>query len=148
MNLVQFLSATCSDLAPVLSLIKTVINVICWGIPIILIIMVIMDIAKIVTAGEADDKLTKAATKKVVTRIIYALIIFLVPYLVNLVLKVVSSSSSEYDASWYDCWQGTEGSKIIGGSGNNNCYSDATTAVYYCGDRGTIPGNNGQYCCK
>ena len=57
MNFVQILECCPSELYDVISIIKFVINVIRWAIPIILILLCILDIAKIVTAGNIDDKI-------------------------------------------------------------------------------------------
>ncbi len=102
MNFVQILAEIdCSDLGPILNLVKTFVNIICWAVPVILIILTVVDIAKLVTAGNLDDKLKKEVTQRVVSRLIYAIIIFLVPYIIGLVFKLVSNITGSTSA---DCW--------------------------------------------
>ena len=116
MNFVQLLTGTTAsgnccpkEIADIVDIIKFVINLVCWAIPIILIVLCILDIAKIVTAGNIDDKLKKEVTGKVTTRVIFAVIIFLVPSIVRLLfglLPVVStdSSNSLNGVTWQTCW--------------------------------------------
>ena len=110
MNFVQILECCPKELYDVVSIIKFVINLIRWAIPIILIILCILDLAKIVTAGNVDDKLKKEVTNKVATRIIFAVIIFLVPTIVRLLFKLIpvvneeSKDTNAVGATWQTCW--------------------------------------------
>ncbi len=112
MNFVQILGTCPSELIQVVKIIKWVINVICWAIPIILIILSILDIAKIVTAGNIDDKLKKEVTGRITTRLIFAVIIFLIPSIVRLIFNVIpitAANGTDKDAqvegaTWGDCW--------------------------------------------
>jgi hypothetical protein len=68
----------------------------------------VLDIAKIVTAGNIDDKLKKEVTGRIVTRIIFAVIIFLVPTIIGILFRFVpvdSSNSTLDGATWQDCWR-------------------------------------------
>ena len=103
------LDACCPKAAfDVISIIKFVINIICWAIPIIIIVLCILDIAKIVTAGNIDDKLKKEVTGRITTRLIFAIIIFLVPTIVRLIfdfIPVVKDSNNSIEgATWKTCW--------------------------------------------
>jgi len=110
MNFVQILEAdTCATIGPVLAIVKWVLNLICWAVPIILIVITTLDVAKIVTAGNLDDKLKKEVTQKITTRLIYAVIIFLIPIIVNAIFSLLPSEAinaegSKYDANWWQCW--------------------------------------------
>ncbi len=111
MNLVQFLAGCDTDFVSILKIVRWVINLICFGVPIILIILTIFDIAKIVIAGNIDDKLKKEVTNKVFTRLIYAVVIFLVPTIISLIFRLVPVNGSTGNASasldgvtWKDCW--------------------------------------------
>ena len=110
MNFVQMLGACPQELADILSIVKWVISIICWAVPIVLIVLTILDIAKIVTAGNIDDKLKKEVTGKITTRLIFAVIIFLVPTIVRLLFNFVpvvkDDNSSFAGATWKDCWDG------------------------------------------
>lgn len=106
MDMFQILAAdACGGLGPVVSLIKSVLNIICILIPIALILMGSIDLGKAVLAS--DDKEIKAATGKLIKRAIAAVVIFLLPFLVNLIMGLVSDvSSGDTDSSgWYQCWQ-------------------------------------------
>ncbi len=105
MNFLQILACS-SELSSILALVKFILNAICTAIPIILIVLIVLDLAKIVTAGNIDDKLKKEVTSKVVTRLIFAVLIFLVPTIVKLVfglLPLPGDVGSE-NATWRTCW--------------------------------------------
>ena len=107
MSFVQLLDDVCSsEFSTILAIIKTVLNAICIAIPIVLIVLIIMDLAKIVTAGNIDDKLKKEVTSKVVTRLIFAVLIFLVPTIVKLVFNLIPlpGNVSGETATWRTCW--------------------------------------------
>ena len=111
MNFVQILATCDSDILGLLSIIKLVITGICWAVPIILIILTILDIAKIVTSGNIDDKLKKEVMNKITTRIIYAILIFLVPMIVTLLFRLLgnrtivkNNDTSIAGATWSECW--------------------------------------------
>ena len=110
MNFVQILGCCPKAISDVISIVKFVINIICWAIPIILIVLCILDIAKIVTAGNIDDKLKKEVTGKITSRVIFAVLIFLVPTIVRLlfgvlpVIKDKNNTVGDNDATWQTCW--------------------------------------------
>ncbi len=105
MNYLQMLAdfnCTDTDAQKVVGLIKWVFNAICVAIPVIIIILIVIDIAKVATAGNVDDKAKKEATQKAITRLIYAVVIFLVPTIVNMIFKMLPSSDT--GRSFVDCW--------------------------------------------
>ena len=105
MNFFQILAGCDADFVSILRIVRWVINIICWGIPIILIVLTVLDIAKIVVSGNIDDKLKKEVGSKVATRLIYAVIIFLVPTIVSLIFRFVPVSQSTVNGlTWKDCW--------------------------------------------
>ncbi len=111
MNYVQVLGSCPEDLAGIISIIKWVISVICWAIPIILIVLCILDIAKIVTAGNIDDKLKKEVTGRITTRIIFAVIIFLVPTIVGILFRYIPVNGKNVElngVTWGNCWFGDD----------------------------------------
>ena len=75
-----------------------VIKVLQLVVPIGLIIMGTIDMAKAVIAG--DEKKMKEAQKPFIKRIIAAVIVFLIPIIVNMVLSFVTTGNSD----WIDCW--------------------------------------------
>ena len=67
-----------------------------WGIimivvPIILVVMIILDMIKAITAG--DNKEVKEAQKKAITRIIIGVCIYFLPMIVNTILHLAGISS-------------------------------------------------------
>lgn len=84
----------CEGLAPVLR----IVGIVVWGIrvvvPIILIVIGMIDLAKAVTE-KSEDKI-KEAQQKLVKRAIAAVLVFLVVSLVSVVMTVVGSN--EYEA--------------------------------------------------
>ena len=100
----------CSDdILTLLSIVKWGINLVCWITPIILIILATIDVAKIVTAGNLDDKMKKEVGNKLITRVIYAIVIFLIPIIVNAVFGLlpsrVTSNTGAGNVSWWQCWK-------------------------------------------
>ncbi len=112
MNFVQVLGTCPKDLYDIISIIKFVVNAICWAVPIILIVLCILDVAKIVTAGNIDDKLKKEVTGRITTRVIFAVIIFLIPTIVGIVFRWIPVVKDDIKgntidgATWGDCWNG------------------------------------------
>lgn len=98
----------CSDLAPIIKLIKLgLIPIIQIGIPIILIVLGMFDLGKAVVASKEDE--IKAAQKLLIKRVIYAVAIFFVVVLLKLVFNMVTRiESNEKDVkntqTWSDCW--------------------------------------------
>ena len=88
-NLLDYSSgeALCSDLAPVLK----IVGILYWGImvavPIILIIIGMMDMAKAVAEKSEDD--IKKAQNKLVKRAIAAVIVFLIGNIVSVIMNLV-----------------------------------------------------------
>ena len=77
-------------------------------VPILLIIFVIYDFAKVIV-GNALEKDKKEAINKVVKRLIYAIIVFLVPTIINLIFTKIEQISPTKDSngnatSWVSCW--------------------------------------------
>lgn len=110
MSFVQILADYCSDeILTVLSLVRWALNLVCWAVPIILIVLLTIDVAKIVTAGNLDDKIKKEVGNKIVTRLIYAVVIFLIPIIINAVFGLlpqnVKSNTGLGNSSWYSCWR-------------------------------------------
>ncbi len=92
------------DLAPLITLLKGVLNLIQVAIPIILIIMGSIDLGKAVISS--DEKEIKAATSKLIKRCIAAVAVFLISTIVSLVMNLVANSdvSIGEEYTWKDCW--------------------------------------------
>ena len=93
----------CTYLNPIISIIKTVLSIVQWAIPIILIVIGTFDMMKAVVASKEDE--IKAAQKLLIKRVVYAVIIFLIPTLVYLVFNIVSNTDGiSGTGNFWDCW--------------------------------------------
>ena len=79
----------CAELAPILKIVVIVVLAIKIAVPIILIVVGMIDLAKAVTEKSEDD--IKKAQNKLVKRAIAAAIVFLVASLVGIVMKLIGS---------------------------------------------------------
>ena len=116
MNYVQMLACP-DELVSIMAIVRFVVNAICIAIPIILIVLIILDLAQIVTSGKLEEKEKKEVTSKIVSRIIFAVLIFLVPTIVRLVFGILplpnDSGNQGEGATWRDCWDaGASGIKF------------------------------------
>lgn len=93
----------CTYLNPIISIIKTVLSIVQWAIPIILIVIGTFDMMKAVVASKEDE--IKAAQKLLIKRIVYAIIIFLIPTIVYFVFNIVSNTDGiSGTGNFWDCW--------------------------------------------
>ena len=102
---------TCSDLAPLIRLIKFgIIPIIQIGVPILLILYGMFDLSKAVIASKEDE--IKNATKLLTKRAIYAVAVFLVVTLVTAVFGLLSSTGDNnienQSNSGIQCWNKIE----------------------------------------
>ena len=103
----QILETTCETLGPIIGLVKGVLSVIQFGIPIVLILLGTIDLGKAVMSS--DDKEVKASQGRLIKRFIYAVLVFFVVLLVDLVMGLVDSNKDEDSGisadSWSECWK-------------------------------------------
>lgn len=113
-------STACIDgsLLNIMRLVRLVIKVLQIAVPVGLILMGTMDMAKSVIAG--DEKKIKEAQKPFVKRIVAAIIVFLIPYIVNIAINLVVSDASD----WRNCWN-TAGKDDYNKINYNNDLKDA-----------------------
>ncbi len=100
-----FLVNYCDDLAPVIRLVKSVVTLIQWGVPFLLIVFGMIDLGKAVMSSKEDEM--KKAQSTLIKRVIYAVAVFLVVTLVIFVMGLVTDAQAEGDPdteSWQDCW--------------------------------------------
>ncbi len=100
-------SSACRSLGPLIRLIKYgIIPIIQIGVPILLILYGMFDLAKAVIASKEEE--IKNATKLLTKRAIYAVAVFLVVTLVTAVFGLLSSTANENitndSATGLDCW--------------------------------------------
>lgn len=87
----------CDDLGPVIALLKSVVNLLQWGIPIVLILMGMIDLGKAVISSKEDEM--KKAQSTLIKRVIYAVAVFLVVTIVSFAMGLVGGND------WKDCWK-------------------------------------------
>ena len=99
----------CGGLLPLVKVIRKGLFWILYLImPIVLILLVTIDIAKAVIAS--DEKEVKAAQSRLIKRIIYAALIFFVPMLVGVVMNLVAAGGEVAEdqtvdtVNWKNCW--------------------------------------------
>ena len=115
MNFLNVLACP-EELDVLIKIIKIFLNGVRYIIPIVLIVIGTVDLAKAVLAK--DDEATKKEQKHLVTRVIYAIIIFLVPTIVMVIFNVLSKSGLDNGGSqpassgtysswteWKECWK-------------------------------------------
>ncbi|MEE3343642.1 MAG: hypothetical protein VZS44_06095 [Bacilli bacterium] len=93
----------CSDLKPILRIIKAVIFLIQFIVPIGLILFGTLDLGKAVISSKEEEM--KKAQSMLIKRVIYAVAIFLVVFIVTLVMNIVADNAEETNATdWKSCW--------------------------------------------
>ena len=100
-------SDKCMGLLPLIKILVAVVNLLKFGIPILLIIFGMMDLGKAVMAGKEDEM--KKAQGTLIKRFIYAVAVFLVVTLVQLVMGLVDEAKTEEtgdltNGNWLKCW--------------------------------------------
>lgn len=106
--MINFMMDFCnSTMWPIVSIVRNVVNLIKFGIPVILIIFGMLDLGKAVMAGKEDEM--KKAQSTLIKRVIYAVLVFLVITIVQFVMSIVSDAGVGEGASdtntnnWYYC---------------------------------------------
>ena len=103
-NLVQVGALdACGGLLPVVKVVRAVIRLIQWLIPIGLIIYGTIDLGKAVISS--DDKEVKAAQGRLIKRFIYAAAVFFVVTFVTVVMDLVAKGGEGDTDSWASCWK-------------------------------------------
>lgn len=86
----------CGDLEQVITLLKNVVRLLQWLIPMGLIIFGMLDLGKAVISSKEDEM--KKATSTLIKRVIYAIAVFLVVTIVSFAMGLVGSDD------WKNCW--------------------------------------------
>ncbi len=97
----------CCNMRPFLNILRYVIIIIQFSVPLLLVILGTIDLFKAIAGS--DNKTEKTAISSFMKRLIYGVVIFLVPFLVRLVLKVLNdnilNNQTEVDTmSWLSCF--------------------------------------------
>lgn len=133
----------CSGLYPVINLVKIVIKLIQFAVPIALILFGSIDFAKAVIANKEDEM--KKAQSIFIKRLIYAVAVFFVIVIVRLVMNVLASVSltdaggNELEVNnWRRCWdcESLDECKAITDIGDTYTQNDK---IYYTNTDDTDP---------
>lgn len=98
----------CCNMRPFLNILRYVIVIIQFSVPLLLIILGTLDMFKAMTKG--DEKENKKIIDTFVKRLIYGVVIFIVPFLVRLVFRVLNDNilnnqKEEINSmSWLSCF--------------------------------------------
>ena len=103
-----FLDTFSTTLEPVIKLVKAVLALVKFGIPIVLILLGTVDLGKAVMASKDDEM--KKAQGVLIKRVVYAVVIFLLVTIVELVMNLVSTNSDAEASNWLNCWNETTSS--------------------------------------
>ena len=113
----MFVLADCNGLEAVVSVVKFILKIIQWVVPIILIVLGTIDLVKAVVAGKDDD--IKKHQQTLIKRIIAAVIVFLIPMLVSILMGWIGNDD------WKTCWKSADASiNSLFNSSNNYGVSD------------------------
>lgn len=94
---------SCGGLLPIVKVIRRgVFPLIQWGIPILLIVFITLDLGKAVISS--DEKEIKAAQGRIIKRLIYGALVFFVATVVSAVMNMVAEGEQEGTDSWQSCW--------------------------------------------
>lgn len=98
----MYLLDACNGLGNLVIIVKFILTIIQWVVPIILIVLGTIDLVKAVIAGKDDD--IKKHQQTLVKRIIAAVIVFLIPMLVTILMGWIGNTD------WKTCWNSQSGS--------------------------------------
>lgn len=91
-----------SEVQIFLGIIVSILDLVYFLIPIILIILCTIDVFKIIVAKKDDVKKLRTV---VISRIIYGILIYSVPFLINLLFNLSTKIiDSEYNTNWKVCY--------------------------------------------
>ena len=106
----NFMLDFCKGLGPIVKIVRTIIDLIRYGIPVLLVIFGMIDLGKAVMAGKEDEM--KKAQSTLIKRVIYAVCVFLVVTVVVFIMNIVADSGAETsDDTWFNCFFGSESKK-------------------------------------
>ena len=76
----------------IVSIIGSIINIIQFGVPIIMVVMAMIDLGKAVTSQKDDE--IKKATSMLVKRLLFGVLIFLIPVVIEFVFGIADADSA------------------------------------------------------
>ena len=102
----------CYNAKPILVIVKEIIKIIQWTVPLLLIFLGTLDMFKAIIKA-SDEKIVQEAKNNFIRRLVYGVVIFLVPFLVRLVLglaerNIVTNGEDFSTTSWLSCWNNVD----------------------------------------
>lgn len=94
-------AVACHDLGNIVKIVKFLLTIIQWVVPIILIVLGTIDLVKAVIAGKEEE--IKKNQTNLIKRVIAAVIVFLVPMIVTILMGWLGNDD------WKTCWNNTSG---------------------------------------
>ena len=128
-------SYKCSNaMGTLVNAIQTVLNIIRWAIPIVLIILGSIDMFKGMTSG--DDKEAEKAKKTFIRRLVYAVVAFLIPTLVTFSFDIVANITKDEQlnreelrqGNFFECWY--QSNSQSNSAVDTNDYNDGIARCY------------------
>lgn len=94
LDLIQLLDANqfCRETEPIWNVIGTIITIIQYAIPVVIVLLGTIDLGKAVMAGKDDE--IKTAQKMLIKRIIYGVVVFFVVVLVKALFTGIGHSEA------------------------------------------------------
>lgn len=89
----------CQGLTSIVLIVKFLLTIIQWIVPIILIVLGTIDLVKAVIAGKEED--IKKNQTALIKRVIAAVVVFLVPMIVTILMGWIGNDD------WKTCWNNT-----------------------------------------
>lgn len=101
----------CNGLGDVVSILKSVYNILKFAIPFVLLLFGAIDLGKAVIASKEDEM--KKAQGTFIKRIVYAVIIFLLFSIVNFVISILPEAQDDNltNTDWVTCWNNPLGTQ-------------------------------------
>lgn len=91
------------EIKVVLEVIITILDIIRFFVPVVLIIFCTIDIFKIIVSKKEEE--IKKLRKGVLMKVIYAVLIYLIPFLVPFIFNLISNFVPiDYNNDWKECY--------------------------------------------
>ena len=119
---IQTTTDFCNGLFDVVVLLRNVVTLLQWAIPIGLVLFGMLDLGKAVIAGKEDEM--KKAQGTLIQRVIYAIAIFLIITIVTFVVGLVGGP--DWKTCWEDVLDGVKGNYKTQENINNNNPEECT----------------------
>ena len=91
------------EIKEIFKIIITILELIKFLVPVILIVLCTIDIFKLIVSKKEDE--IKKLRKGIFMKIFYSILIYLIPFLIPFILNLINNIlPMNYDDSWKVCW--------------------------------------------